>query len=150
MAIDPVGVQQRLVEQAQRVAEAAEEAAQPPEAPVIDGGNDGAAPGPAFEQLLDADPGSMGNTGPEAALPVPSPPETPLSVGDRILANMAGPTSAPDVAGPVGARPGIDIGDPMDSLHVQMRVAEIKAEIGLAASAVQKSSSAADTLLKAQ
>ncbi len=151
MAIDPVGLQQRLVEQAHRVAEAAQDVAQTQKAPGVDAGSEGAAGGPAFERLLDVDPAQAGNTAAEAQPPEPPPEvEGAQSVGDRILANMASGAPAPGSAGPVGARPGIDIGDPMDSLHVQMRVAEIKAEIGLAASAVQKSSGAADTLLKAQ
>ena len=72
-------------------------------------------------------------------------------MGDRILKGMS-PAPAGEVssAAPVGARPGIDIGDPMDSLHVQLRVAELKAEVGLAVNAVQKTSQGMDTLLKSQ
>ncbi|MCY3622453.1 MAG: hypothetical protein OXH68_12185 [Gammaproteobacteria bacterium] len=73
------------------------------------------------------------------------------TVGDRILAAMGtAPTGNAGAVAPVTARPGIDIGDPMDSLHVQLRVAELKAEVGLAADVVQKSSQGMDTLLKSQ
>ena len=73
------------------------------------------------------------------------------TVGDRILAAMGtGPAGDVGAATPVTPRPGIDIGDPMDSLHVQLRMAELKAEVGLAADVVQKSSQGIDTLLKSQ
>lgn len=98
-----------------------------------------------FEQPLRAD-----------ATGAPTSSGAPTSVGDRILANMSGgPEHTPAASAPAGvdamrARPGIDVGDPMDSLDVQMRVAELKAETGLATAAVQKTTQAADTLLKSQ
>ena len=79
----------------------------------------------------------------------------PTLVGDRILANMSGgsppaPASAAGGIDSVRARPGIDVGDPMDGVEVQMRVADLKAETGLAVAGVQKTSQATDTLLKSQ
>ena len=78
------------------------------------------------------------------------------TVGDRILANMSGnpvrtPAEAgPQVIDPVGTKPSIDIGSPMDSLELQMQVARVKEVTGLAVSATQKSSQGVDTLLKSQ
>lgn len=83
-------------------------------------------------------------------------PSQATTAGDRILANMSGnpvrtPVEAgPQVIDPVGAKPSIDIAPPMDSLELQMQVAEIKEATGLAVSATQKSSQGVDTLLKSQ
>ena len=108
-----------------------------------------AVPPGQFEQTPRA-----GGSNPPTSGGAPMSVDGPTSIGDRILANMSGgPVSAPSApAGidPVRARPGIDVGDPMDGLEVQMRVAELKAETGLATAAVQKTTQAADTLLKSQ
>ena len=78
------------------------------------------------------------------------------TVGDRILANLSqDPVRTPAEAGPqaidpVGAKPSIDIGRPMDTLEAQLRVAQIKETTGLAVSVTQKSSQGVDTLLKSQ
>ena len=83
-------------------------------------------------------------------------PSQAATAGDRILANMSrNPVRTPAQAGPqaidpVGAKPSIDIGPPMDSLELQMQVARVKAATGLAVSATQKSSQGVDTLLKSQ
>lgn len=108
-----------------------------------------------FERLMEAQDHAAAEPGAPNAPPrqFEQPPRvegtgTPTSVGDRILASMSGgPKGGPEA---VPARPGIDVGDPMDGLDVQMRVAEIKAETGLATAAVQKTTQAADTLLKSQ
>ena len=90
-------------------------------------------------------------TGPAGGVSSPEP-----TAGDRILANMSrGPVGAPaqavpQAAEPVGAKPSIDIGSPMDSFELQMQVAQVKATTGLAASATQKSAQDVDTLLKSQ
>lgn len=102
-----------------------------------------------FEQ-----PPRAGGNSPPTSVGVPTEVGGPTSIGDRILANMSGgpvaPPNAPADIDPVQARPGIDVGDPMDGLEVQMRVAELKAETGLATAGVQKTTQAADTLLKSQ
>ena len=83
-------------------------------------------------------------------------PSHATTAGDRILANMSrNPVRMPAEAGPqvidpVGAKPTIDIGPPMDSLELQMQVAQVKEATGLAVSATQKSSQGVDTLLKSQ
>ena len=100
----------------------------------------------AFDQVQPGTPpGQVGNV-----------PSQATTAGDRILANMSrNPVRTPAEAGPrvidpVGANPSVDIGPPMDSLELQMQVAEIKEATGLAVSATQKSSQGVDTLLKSQ
>ena len=157
MAIDPTHIQQRIIERAQS---RLTEEAQQPEA--IHPG-EGAA---RFEQLMESPQGSAG--GPESAgvaKPGLDPVQPaggvadaqgPLSVGDRILASLhAGALRMPDLPGteaaaPVGAKADIDIGDPMHQLAMQIKVAEIKTEVSLMTTAVQKSSQGVDTLLKSQ
>ena len=119
-----------------------------------------------FEQLIESPEGPAGapesaavaNPGIDRAQPAGSVADagSPPVVGDRILANVhpgalpaTGVTGA-DAAAPVGAKPGIDIGDPMDRLAVQIRVAELKTEVSLATATVQKASQGVDTLLKSQ
>ena len=116
--------------------------------PVAEPGGANVQPG-QFEQPPRVD----GNSAPASAS-ASTPAGGPTSIGDRILANMSGgpvaAPSAPPGIDPVQARPGIDVGDPMDDVDVQIRVAELKAETGLATAAVQKTTQAADTLLKSQ
>ena len=84
-------------------------------------------------------------------------PSRASTAGDRILANVSrNPVRAPADAAPqfttdpVGAKPSIEIGRPMDTLELQTQVAQLKATTGLAVSATQKSSQGVDTLLKSQ
>ena len=155
MAIDLTQVQQRVVDDAQsRLAEETERV-----------GDTGPGRGAArFEQLMEspqpgaAPPTDAGAGGPG---PVDAPPagggtgQTPL-VGDRILANLSStPVQTPGVEGPhvtasIGDASPMDIGDPLDSIELQMQVARIKEATGLATTAVQKSSQGVDTLLKSQ
>ncbi|MDE0658267.1 MAG: hypothetical protein OXI79_01325 [Gammaproteobacteria bacterium] len=114
--------------------------ASPPGAPAAAG-----APDPSGAPDASAMPGAQETQPARAVEPAES------TVGDRILAAMGtAPGGDVGAATPVTPRPGIDIGDPMDSLHVQLRMAELKAEVGLAADVVQKSSQGIDTLLKSQ
>ena len=88
--------------------------------------------------------------------PVGDDPSRASTTGDRILANMsrnpvrAPAEAAPQSTDPVGAKPSIEIGRPMDTLELQMQVAQFKATTGLAVGATQKSSQGVDTLLKSQ
>ena len=157
MAIDFSQIQQQIVDRAQ--SRLTEEAQRPGE---VDPSR-GAA---RFEQLMESpDGGADGPEVSEAANPsldqTPpagrvADPGAPAAVGDRILANLhLGSPRTLDLAGteatgPVGAKPGIDIGDSADRLAMQIKVAEIKAEAGLSAAAVQKASQGMDTLLKSQ
>ena len=157
MAIDLAQIQRQVIERAQsRLTEEAQRSGD------VDPGR-GAA---RFEQIMESPRGGAG--GPE--LPGAAQPglgQAPHAarvtgagaleaVGDRILASLhRSPPHIPDPAGtratgPVGATPGIDIGDPENSLALQIRVAEIKTEVGLATAAVQKASQGVDTLLKSQ
>lgn len=152
MAIDPTQLQRQVLERLQsQLAEA------PPELDAPEP-NQGAA---QFERLMQ-EPAGDGPGTPDAGAAA-APPERPgpvaetggtPSVGDRILANMGGrPVAGPSDAGavdPVGSKPAIDVGDPMDGVQVQLEVAEVKAETGFAAAAVQKTSQGMDTLLKSQ
>lgn len=151
MAIDPTQLQRQVLERLQsQLAEA------PPELDAPEP-NQGAA---QFERLMQEPTGDAATApDPGAAAAAPEGPGrvgetgTP-SVGDRILANMGGrPVAGPSDAGavdPVGSKPAIDVGDPMDAVQVQLDVAEVKAETGFAAAAVQKTSQGMDTLLKSQ
>ena len=107
---------------------------------------DGSVAKAAFDQVRPSTPaGQVGDV-----------PSHATTAGDRILANMSpNPVRTPAEAGPqavdpVGAKPSIDIGRPMDTLEIQMRVAQIKETTGLAVSVTQKSSQGVDTLLKSQ
>lgn len=107
---------------------------------------DGSVANAAFDQVQQGTPaGQVGNV-----------PSQATTAGDRILANMSqNPVRTPAEAGPqvidpVDAKPSIDIGSPMDSLELQMQVAQVKEATGLAVSATQKSSQGVDTLLKSQ
>ena len=157
MAIDLAQIQSQVIDRAQsRLTEEAQRSG------AADPGR-GAA---RFEQLLESPPDGAGGPGVHAAaepgLGRAQPADrvtgagNPPVVGDRILANLHGsPLQMPDLAGtraagPVGAKPGIDIGDPENRLALQIRVAEIKAEVGLAATTAQKASQGVDTLLKSQ
>ena len=77
-------------------------------------------------------------------------------MGDRILANMGSGSVQPSgtaearAVDPVRGGTEIAIGDPVQAIEAQMRVAELRAETGLAAAAVQKTSQGMDTLLKSQ
>lgn len=156
MAIDPLQVQRQVIDKAQsRLAEQAQ--------PIADAGPGQNAA--RFEQLMDANQGPAGSAGNSGAgnpaldqagpaggigdLPGPSVP------GDRILANLSShhlqmPATDTGSVAPAGDRNSIDIGDPTQSLELQIRVAEIKAAAGLATAAVQKSTQGMDTLLKSQ
>ena len=156
MAIDLAQIQRQVIDRAQsRLTEEAQRSGD------VDPGR-GAA---RFEQLMEAPQGGAsvaeapgtGNPGLGQAEPAGRAIHAgPRGVGDRILANLHGnPLQMPDLAGtqatgPVGAKPGIDIGDPENRLALQIKVAEIKTEAGLATAAVQKASQGADTLLKSQ
>ena len=157
MAIDLTQLQQQVLDRAQS---RLTEEAQPPE---------GLHPGEGaarFEQLMES---GQDATGGPAGTGVARPglDETqragsaagagsPSVVGDRILANLhAGSLQRPELVGteatgPVGAKPGIDIGDPADRLAMQIKVAEIKTDVALATGTVQKASQGVDTLLKSQ
>lgn len=157
MAIDLSQIQRQVIDRAQ--SKLTEEAQRP-------GDLDPSRGAARFEQLMEAPEGrANGPEGAEAAKPGPDQtgPASRVAdagassaVGDRILANLrlsslqAPNPAATEAAPPVGAKPGIDIGDPADQLAMQIKVAEIKAEAGLAAATVQKSSQGVDTLLKAQ
>ena len=157
MAIDLAQVQQRVVDDARsRLAEETERI-----------GGTGTGQGAArFEQLMEspqsgaapptnAPAGSPGPAGAGPAGSVGDTGQTPL-VGDRILGNMsAAPVQTPAAEMPrVTATTGevfpADIGDPLDRIELQMKIAQIKEATGLAATAVQKSSQGVDTLLKSQ
>ena len=157
MAIDLAQIQRQVIERAQsRLTEDANRSGD------VDPGR-GAA---RFEQLMESPRGGAGgpddpaaaNAGPGHAQPADrvTGAGTPPVVGDRILANLHGsPLQMPDLAGTqatgrVGATPGIDIGDPENRLALQIKVAEIKTEVGLATTTVQKASQGVDTLLKSQ
>ena len=107
---------------------------------------DGSVARAAFDQARPgASAGGIGDAPPQGA-----------TAGDRILANMSrNPVRTPAEAGPrvvdpVGAKPSVDIGRPMQALELQMQVTRIKEAAGLAATATQKSSQGVDTLLKSQ
>ena len=152
MAIDPTLIQRKALDIAQ--SELAEGAQRPPQA--------GAAPGAAkFEQLMEAPQGEAvapqpaGAAAPGIERPQPAGPAadsaSPAVVGDRILANLHPPDLAgTPSSGAVGATPGIDAGDPMQTLALQMKVNAIKTEVALEAAAVQKTTQGVDTLLKSQ
>ena len=157
MAIDLAQIQRQVIDRAQsRLTEEAQRSGD------VDPGQ-GAA---RFEQLMESPrAGAGGPEVPPAAKPEPGQArpadrvtgaDTPPVVGDRILANLhPGSLQMPDLAGTeatgsAGAKAGIDIGDPADRLALQIKVAEIKAEVGLATATVQKASQGVDTLLKSQ
>ena len=151
IAIDLTQIQRQVLDRVQ--SELADQAGK------VDPGdpNQGAA---RFEQLMEAPnadgagsvDASVPGSGVEGSQPVHQVADSGATTpGDRILANMTrGPPHAPGGVDAVGARPPIDMGDPMRSLEVQMEVAQIKAATGLAAAAVQKTSQGVDTLLKSQ
>ena len=144
MPIDLTQVQSQVVDRLQ--SEVVEQAQQGADSP-----NDAAR----FAELMDrpdAAPGA-GTSGPSVAAPgttqAPAPTrlDAAVTVGDRILANMA----ANPVQTPASAAPGAtDAADPADLMKLQAEVVEIKTNTALAVGVVHKTTQGVDTLLKTQ
>lgn len=144
MPIDLTQVQREVVDRLQ--SEVVEQAQQG-----VDSPNDAAR----FAELMDKPDGApgAGTSGPSAPelgatqASAPTRLDAAVTVGDRILANMAAnpvqtqPSAAPGTA---------DVAEPADLMKLQAEVVEIKTNTALAVGVVHKTTQGVDTLLKTQ
>lgn len=144
MPIDLTQVQSQVVDRLQ--SEVVEQAQQGTGSP-----NDAAR----FAELMDKpdaapDAGTSGPSAPEPGATQATAPtrvDAAVTVGDRILANMA----ANPVQTPPSAAPGTaDVADPAELMKLQAEVVEIKTNTALAVGVVHKTTQGVDTLLKTQ